>query len=377
MKISFAATNPCHVYDMVKALQAGGTEVTFYSGYPRWKLREPGGVDIRSHALRTLVTYSLLRVPRKFRPANRDLFRWQDAGFDRWVGSALEPCDFLHGIPGQCSEAFRAAKRLGAKTVLNHATGPVRQWVGKMRPEYEAGGRDIEKETPYDAAYFERELEEYALADFHCVASTLVRDQLVEERIAAEKIAVVPYGAEGAIFHNSGTARNGGFRILFAGMAGLRKGIPTLLEAAAGFGGGNATMEFFGDVLPEVERALEQYSGNVPLKLHGSVSQERLAQEFRQGSVLVLPSLEEGFGLVVVQALACGLPVIVSEAVGAKDLIQHRVNGSIVPVKDVAALASELSWWRASPVVVDGNYGWSDPARLMVEAMQDFRERSV
>ncbi|MBV8585122.1 MAG: glycosyltransferase [Verrucomicrobia bacterium] len=54
----------------------------------------------------------------------------------------------------------------------------------------------------------------------------------------------------------------------------------------------------------------------------------QLSEQMRQASVLVLPSLEEGFGLVVPQALACGAPCIVSESIGAKDLIEVRRNGS-------------------------------------------------
>ena len=98
-------------------------------------------------------------------------------------------------------------------------------------------------------------------------------------------------------------------------------------------------MDFYGAVLGEAQRDFSEYKGATPLHFHGPVSQAQLADAFRSGSVLVLPSLEEGFGLVVPQALACGLPVIVSDRVGAKDLVRHRDNGSVFPTSDATALA--------------------------------------
>ena len=102
------------------------------------------------------------------------------------------------------------------------------------------------------------------------------------------------------------------------------------------------------------------------MHFHGPVVQVALADALRAASVLVLPSLEEGFGLVVPQALNCGLPVIVSDRVGGRDFIQHRGNGSIVAVSDAAALATELAWWAANPRRVAGKFGWTEPARTLI-----------
>jgi glycosyltransferase involved in cell wall biosynthesis len=90
----------------------------------------------------------------------------------------------------------------------------------------------------------------------------------------------------------------------------------------------------------------------------------------RNSSVLVLPSLEEGFGLVVPQALNCGCPSLVSDRVGAKDLIRHHANGSIFPVKDAATLAAELEWWAANPLRVQENFTWTSGARALIAASE-------
>jgi len=367
LKISFSATNPCHLFPLARELAKLGALGSYYSGYPAWKLRNAGGMNVRTHSLRTNVVYGLLKyAPPRLRPSGRALFLWQDRGFDRWVGGHLETCDFIHGMPGQCRDIFRAAKRLGVRTVLNHATGPVRDWVRIMEPEYARVGLRLTDVCPYDDDYFAREDEEYALAEWHCAASTVVQEQLVARGIARERIMVVPYGAELEIFHAGNSDASSDFRVLFAGQVGLRKGLRTLLDALESGGRPEWRVDFYGAVADEAQRDLAGYRGAAPLHFHGAVSQQALAEAMRAASVLVLPSIEEGFGLVVPQALNCGLPAIVSDCVGGKDLVRHRENGSIFPASNPAALAGELTWWSANPSRVRELHAWEQPARALI-----------
>ena len=372
MKISLAATNPCHVWPFAVELVKLRTLGAYYSGYPAWKLSDSVRLPIRAHSLRTNIVYGLLKyAPERFRPSSRRLFLWQDRGFDRWVGAHLEPCDFIHGIPGQCLHTFRAAKRLGIRTVLNHATGPVRDWVRIMEPEYARVGLRLVDVCPYDADYFLREDEEYALADFHCAASTIVRDQLIARGIASARIWLVSYGADERIFHRGNPPAPEPFRLVFAGQVGLRKGLRTLLTALTLAARADWRVDFFGTVLGEARTDLDAYRGATPLEFHGAVSQAKLADAFRAGSALVLPSLEEGFGLVVPQALNCGCPAIVSESVGAKDLICQRGNGSIVENGNAESLASELAWWAANPRRTTDAWTWQAPAQTLAAASEE------
>ena len=432
MKISLAATNPCHVFPLAVELARAGALGCYYSGYPAWKLGEDARpLAVRAHSLRTNIVYGLLKyAPEKLRPSSRRLFLWQDRGFDRWTGAHLEPCDFIHGLPGQCLHTFRAARRLSIRTVLNHATGPVREWVKIMEPEYARVGLKLADVCPYDADYFAREDEEYALADFHCAASSLVRDQLAALGIPRDRIWLAPYGADARVFHpgstrvprvgagvppartsadvdpekivnpsssdparkfvvsgrhdqHAGRARSpelaaapsrtldaDGLRIVFAGQVGLRKGVRTLLDALTLAARADWRVDFYGAVLGEARHDLDAYRGKSPLIFHGAVPQAALADAFRAGSVLVLPSLEEGFGLVIPQALNCGLPAIVSDAVGGKDFVRHRETGSIFPARDAGALAAELDWWAGHPQRVAANFGWSAPAQTLITLSQ-------
>lgn len=367
MKISISATNPCHLYPLALELMKAGALGCYYSGYPRWKLAPPENMPVKTHSLRTTLIYGALKLPHQLRPGARSLFLWQDHGFDAWVGQSLGACDALHAMPGQALRSFEGARRLGVRTVLNHATGPVREWVRIMEPEYQRVGLRLTDWCPYDEEYFDREEKEYALADFHCAASTVVKGQLMAMGVRPERIWLAGYGADPDIFNTNGRQRPEHFKIVFAGQVGLRKATPTLFQALEKLKRADWEVHFYGGTAPEAEKDVAAYSGRTPLTFHGAVSQRALAEGFRNASVLVLPSLEEGFGLVVPQALSCGLPCIVSDRVGAKDLVRHRENGSIFPCGDADALAGELAWWEANWRPVQERHGWEEPVRALIE----------
>lgn len=372
MKIAISATNPCHLYDMALALHQRGALGAYHSGYPRWRLRPPEDFPIRAHSSRTLVTYGALRLPRWVRPKPHTLFRWQDRGFDRTVAKALSATDgaVVHALPGQALATFQRAKELGLATVLNHASGPVRQQLAAVEQEYRRIGRDSAAFHAFDNDYFRRADREYALADLHCVASSVVREQLMVEGISADRIWVVPYGANQTLFHPPERSRTdrGSPGIVFAGQLTLRKGLRTLFEAFERLDPARgARLDLYGPVGADMRDDLARVRRSEKVRLHGPVAQAELAEAFRQASVLVLPSLEEAFGLVVPQALNCGLPCIVSNRVGAKDLLQSRVNGSVFPVGDAGVLAQEIGWWLDHPAAFsDAGHGWDSPAEQLL-----------
>jgi hypothetical protein len=69
LKISIAATNPCHLWPMARELASAGALGCYYSGYPLWKLQPPDGMEVRTHSLRTNIVYGLLKVRARTAPA--------------------------------------------------------------------------------------------------------------------------------------------------------------------------------------------------------------------------------------------------------------------------------------------------------------------
>jgi glycosyltransferase involved in cell wall biosynthesis len=375
MRHSFAATNPCHLYDMALALHESGDLGCYYSGYPRWRLHPPRGFPFRSRSWRTLVTYAMQRWPEALRIDDARMFRWQDRGFDVAVAGILEGEGFIHGLPGQCRDIFARARSRGWVTVLNHASGPVRQWRALVAPEYERMGRSLDQAMPLPLDYAERLDEEWALADLHCVASTVVRDQLVNEGVSPERIWIVPYGADRRLFGKRSTPASGPFKVCFAGRQSLRKGIHYLLKALELTDTSGWELHCFGMRFAETEPDFEAYRGGAVVRQRGSLSQPEFARALREMDVLVLPSAEEAFGLVVVQALQTGVPCIVSDRVGAGDLVREGQTGDIVPFGDAAALSAALQDWSAKRRVVEDEFPWAASARQLVELGNQYSNR--
>lgn len=370
-QIAISATNPCHLYDAAVALHAQGALSAFHSGYPRWRLHPPADFPLVAHSARTVATYAALHLPTAVRPANHRLFRWQDTGFDRAVANALRPSDakIIHAMPGQARATFSRAQELGMKTVLNHASGPVRQQLALVADEYRRARVPLEQHHGFDAAYFAREEEEYARADYHCVASSIVSRQLQAEGVDVSRIWVVPYGANPQIFFPPPNhSRRDLTRIVYAGQLTLRKGLRVLFEAMEEVQKSfPASLHLYGRAQPDFVADLSRVRDRSWIEVHGAVTQAQLAEIFREASMLVLPSWEEAFGLVVVQALNCGLPCIVSDRVGARDLIEPGKNGSIFGAGDSQGLEREISHWLSQPRSFLGqSLTWEEPARQLL-----------
>lgn len=366
LRFCFAATNPCHVYEMALALHRRNRLSRFLCGYPEWKLHPPAGFPYRQIGWRTLATYGLLRLPRRWQPDQGRLFRWQDVGFARRAVRALPDSGVVHGIPGQCLELFQAAREKNLTTVLNHASGPLEQQLDLVEPEYVRANLPFTREHIYPSWWIERMRQEAELAHYHCAASSIVASQLAQDGIDGEAIIVVPYGADPQIFPKRTTSPEDRFRIVFAGQLSLRKGVHYLLKALEQADSRAWQLDCFGPLSPETEADFGNYTGAALVRRHGPVSQSRLAGEMARASVLVLPSAEEAFGLVVSQALQVGLPCVVSDRVGAGDLIEEGVNGSIVPFADADALATALTFWRDHPTTVPDNHDWERPAEALL-----------
>jgi glycosyltransferase involved in cell wall biosynthesis len=373
MKISFSATNPCHIYDQALGVHERGALGTFYCGYPRWRLKAPGAMPVVSLPWRTMVTYGLQRLPEWARPPDHPVFRWQDRGFDRAVSRILdtEGTDILHGIPGQALGTFRRARELGIPCVLNHASGPLEVLRELIRPEYERRGMNVEEKVPVPRDWAERLEGEMKLADWHCVASTIVRDQLAEKGVDPSRIWVVPYGVNGDIFPKRPAPPDGPFRICFAGRQSLLKGVKYLLDALETVGEPDWELHVFGMSFGETARDFAAYKGRARVIQHGAVSQAELAGTLRTMHVFVLPSAAEAFGLVVVQALQSGVPCIVSDRVGAKDLIRPGRNGTVFPFGNVEALSESLLYWNGERGQVVDCFPRSDAARLLIDKTQE------
>ena len=136
--------------------------------------------------------------------------------------------------------------------------------------------------------------------------------------------------------------------MLFVGTHSLRKGIGDLFDAVRPLvGRGQCELWLVGNPAPDARRVLHRNADIFIEK--GPQPRTSLAWYYSQGSILVLPSLEEGLAFVLPQAMAWGLPVIASTNTGAEDLIEDGVEGFIVPIRDPAMIRSRIEWMIDNP----------------------------
>jgi len=186
----------------------------------------------------------------------------------------------------------------------------------------------------------ERKDQEINLADHIFVASNVTSQSLLKEGISPSKISVIEYGAPTNQF-NPGEKSDDIFRVLFVGRVGPRKGIHYLINAWKSLKLPNAELLLVG--INEFPRGwLEQYLGSV--RYISSVPYQQLNKYYNDANVFVLPSLVDGFGLVLLEAMSCGIPVITTTNTAGPDIITDGIEGFIVPIRDVEALKEKMEW---------------------------------
>jgi alpha-maltose-1-phosphate synthase len=137
------------------------------------------------------------------------------------------------------------------------------------------------------------------------------------------------------------------FTIINTGSLSLRKGTPYLLEAFRLIRKEipDARLLLTDAVSDSIKPILAKYS-DLPIEWAPYLPPPQLAERLRSADVFILPSLEEGLVRTALEAMACGLPVILTPNTGAAKYVQEGVNGSVVPIRDVDAIVRQALWWR-------------------------------
>lgn len=269
-------------------------------------------------------------LPRAFRPR---LVYAGLASFDRLAaGPALQlRPDIVVGFENGCRCVFRRAKAAGALCVLDAAS------VHHTAQPVQSGEGNAEFWRRVNA----RKDEEIALADRIVVLSLYAKESYVAAGIPPGKIVVIPPGVSLSppVATVEAKPTGGGIRFLFVGNVKFAKGIDLLLSTFASLDQKGKRLSIAGAV---AEPGLLPSPLPEGVEVLGKLDRDALARAYASADILVLPSRSDGFGLVVAEAMLAGLPVIVSSATGAKDVVAHGENGWIVDAGSVPALQEAM-----------------------------------
>lgn len=184
-------------------------------------------------------------------------------------------------------------------------------------------------------AGIERDRQKWALSDQVLVPSAYCRESSIALGCDPVKISLVPYGIPEHWFDLKPEPQPG--RLLFVGQVGLRKGNHVLAEACRLLKGRGVPFECRVVGPPQVDTTLPLFEGPTYL---GQVPRVQVQEEFRRADLFVLPTLADSFGLVHLEAMACGVPVITTPNCGS--VVRDGIDGFIVPIRDAELLADRM-----------------------------------
>lgn len=258
--------------------------------------------------------------------------------FDWWVASQLQRetnFELLIGYENCNLLSFRVAKRLCKTTVLDlaqihHAT------IQAIQAQFHFSDLSAEQSRYID------HLKQQALeaADYILSLSSFATRSLTSNGIDRDRIYEVNLGIDTVHFCPDEKPGDGRFRLLFVGTITHRKGLTILLNVFQQLALPNAELILVG---PESDAAslLASCTGNIrhiPFLHH-----DELVTYYQQADVFVFPSYLDSWGQVVLEAMACGTPVIVSDNTGAKDAVA-KGGGFIIPTGDEVALREKIRY---------------------------------
>lgn len=260
----------------------------------------------------------------------------RDNLYDFLVSFFIDKCDIFHGWAHSCLYCLKKAKKYGAKTVVECASTHILNRKQMIEKEYALWNVRYRR---LDSFLIEKSLREYEETDYVFVPSNFAKNTFVQYKFNPDKVAVLPFGVDTKKFQPT-KLKDDAFRLIFVGEIGLRKGVQYLLKAWQELKLPKAELVLIGAVAPYFRNILKRYSGLERIKFVGYTNP---INYYQQASVFVFPTLEEGLALVILEALACGLPVITTEESGAKGIVREGQEGFFVPARSVEMLKEKIS----------------------------------
>jgi glycosyltransferase involved in cell wall biosynthesis len=182
----------------------------------------------------------------------------------------------------------------------------------------------------------------FAEADAVICASSFTKHSL-EFAGTKAPVHVVGYGVDLDVFSARTLAPTAKpLTVGFIGALSQRKGARYLLGALAALPKGSAKLIIY--TRTSVDRDLIRGFESVDVEVCGGLSDAALAADLKQCDLVALPSIAEGFGLVILEAMACGVPVLCTTSTGGADFIAHRQNGLLIDPGSTTAIEQELVW---------------------------------
>ncbi|HEX4265696.1 MAG TPA: glycosyltransferase family 4 protein [Verrucomicrobiae bacterium] len=296
------------------------------------------------------------------------MFPW----FDRWVKKQLLAGDHLISSYGYVTDCFKFIRQHGGKTFLDAGNSHIDHYWEVIGEEHRRWKSPL---PPFSPSWLKRARESLTETDYVLSPSSYVTNSFLERGFRPEQILKNIYPADLSLFRPGDKPRpkNRPLTIINTGSLSLRKGTPYLLEAfrLVRKKVPDARLLLTRIIQDDLSPILSQYS-DLPIEWAPGLPHAQLAERLRTADIFVLPSLEDGWARTASEAMACGLPAILSQNTGASDSVQPGVNGEVVPIRNAQAIADAILKWADTVTKPDYQPRMMvDPQSLSFERFED------
>jgi glycosyltransferase involved in cell wall biosynthesis len=263
---------------------------------------------------------------------------------DRLLAKKIARCRIFHGCTALCLASLRAAKRNGAITLVENAACHPRHWKKVELEECRRFGVNSSDGAGNLAERLLQRMErEFEQCDRIVVPSAVAQETFAEYGYAA-KTVVVQTGVDTEYFSpNPAVTMASTFRVCYVGRLELAKGVGYLLEAWKRLSLGSAELVLVGEVKAHMKSLLAKYV-DCGVRVVGTLPVGEVVRCYREATLFVQPSPNEGLAQVLLEAMASGLPVVATDKTGALECVTNGKEGLVVPARDVHALAEAILW---------------------------------
>jgi len=383
MQVTISVFGRFWAFYLAQQLQQRGYLHKLISTYPRFKITEYG---IEADSIHSIWQLEVLfrawaRLP-AWSKGDRNLQNWFHESFDQAAKRFVsDDSDLFVGWSSLCLHSLQKAKSLGALTIVERGSSHMVYQHHILKEEYNRLGLEYSGTHP---AVYERELQEYAEADYIAIPSYFVKRTFLEHGIPEEKLIHVPYGTSLTECYPE-PKEDKIFRVMHCGNITLRKGVQYLVQAFYELNLPDAELWLVGLPHAETEPFLAKYQSD-RIILKGKHPQSKLRWLYSQCSVFCLASIEDGFGMVIPQAMSCGLPVVHTTNTGGEDIVREGIDGFSVPIRDVEALKEKILFFYENPerqIEMGQNaleqarksFSWDDYGKKMITAYEALLEK--
>jgi glycosyltransferase involved in cell wall biosynthesis len=258
--------------------------------------------------------------------------------FDANAARRLPPAEHLIAFNGVALAQFGAATRARFQSrSLVSATAHLRS----VLRQYDRAYRQYPLEGSWAPQIAKRTMREYGRADRIYVSSPYARESFLEEGVGEQLLETFPLTPDPRFEAREPKQSSPVFEVVYVGALTVVKGVPLLIDAVRALAHSDIRLTLVGGWASRGMRRFVERACGEDSRIRATHGDPE--PQVRAARLLVHPTFSDGFGYAPLEALSCGVPVIVSEDTGMKHLIDRKCNrGLIVPTGDVDALAQAI-----------------------------------